>query len=105
MPAWKDDFPGSWVEDHLVTRREFTKSLVVVSFATFAGTGGLAFLSAYDRARSGSFPPKQILDDVEAFPPDGSMTFAYPGPKDACLLVRIGRARFAAFGQKCTHLG
>ena len=27
-PAWKDDFPISWVDDHFVTRREFTKSLV-----------------------------------------------------------------------------
>ena len=33
--TWKDHFPISWVDDHFVTRREFTKSLIWVSLATF----------------------------------------------------------------------
>ena len=40
-PAWKDDFPISWVDDHYVTRREFTKSLVLVSCAAFCANGAL----------------------------------------------------------------
>ena len=43
-PAWKDHFPISWVDDHFVTRREFTKSLVWVSLATFLANVSLAML-------------------------------------------------------------
>ena len=39
VPAWKDDFPVAWVDDHYVTRREFTKSLVLVSCAAFGANG------------------------------------------------------------------
>jgi Rieske Fe-S protein len=104
-PAWKDDFPVSWVDDHYVTRREFTKSLVCVSCAAFAANGALAGLGAIERARgNGTFRPERIgrVDDV---PVGGSKVFDYPAPGSPCLLVRLGPDRFAAFGQKCTHLG
>ena len=42
VPTWKDHFPISWVDDHFVTRREFTKSLVWVSLATFLANVVLA---------------------------------------------------------------
>jgi len=47
-PAWKDDFrsPGG---RHFVTRREFTKSLVLVSCATFCANGALVARAALER--------------------------------------------------------
>ena len=49
VPAWKDHFPISWVDDHFVTRREFTKSLVWVSLATFLANVVLAMLGRLKR--------------------------------------------------------
>ena len=47
VPTWKDHFPISWVDDHFVTRREFTKSLVWVSLATFLANVVLALLGRF----------------------------------------------------------
>ena len=45
MPTWKEHFPIAWVDDHFVTRREFTRSLVWVSAATFLANLALALLN------------------------------------------------------------
>ena len=52
VPTWKDHFPISWVDDHFVTRREFTKSLVWVSLATFLANQrvtGPKYVGNYDK--------------------------------------------------------
>jgi Rieske Fe-S protein len=102
-PAWKDDFPISWADDHYVTRREFTKSLVFVSGAACAANGALAALGLRD-ARAAAPEPVRI-GTVRDLPVGGSRVFEYPGPGAPCLLVRLEEDRFEAFGQKCTHLG
>ena len=56
IPAWKDDFPISWVDDHYVTRREFTKSLVLVSCAAFCANGALVAMGAWEKSRAGVKP-------------------------------------------------
>ncbi|MGH7341081.1 MAG: ubiquinol-cytochrome c reductase iron-sulfur subunit, partial [Candidatus Rokuibacteriota bacterium] len=101
-PAWKDDFPISWVDDHYVTRREFTRSMALVSCAAFAATGTLAALGAGRGDLRGT--PTRVAG-VEDLPVGGWRVFAYPGPGDPCLLVRLDRDRFVAYSQKCTHLG
>ena len=106
-PAWKDDFPISWVDDHFVTRREFTKSLVLVSCAAFCANGALVAMGALEKRKGEEQPePKRIgsLQDLN-LPVGGSRVFEYPGPGEPCLLLRLDAERFAAFGQKCTHLG
>jgi Rieske Fe-S protein len=104
-PAWKDDFPVSWVDDHFVTRREFTKSLVLVSCAAFGANGTLVGLGAWERARRAAKTEPRRVAFVGELPVGGSKGFNYPGPDDPCLLVRLDLERFVAFGQKCTHLG
>jgi Rieske Fe-S protein len=101
-PAWKDDFPISWVDDHYVTRREFTKSLVLVSCAAFCANGALVVMGALDKEEKTE--PKKI-GAVGDLPVGGSKVFEYPAPGEPCLLVRLDADRFVAFGQKCTHLG
>src|SRR5262245_53488890 len=105
VPAWKDDFPISWADDHYVTRREFTKSLVLVSCATFCANGALAGMGALEAARSEAKTEPKKIGLVSELPVGGSRVFEYPAAGDACLLVRLGAERFVAFGQKCTHLG
>jgi nitrite reductase/ring-hydroxylating ferredoxin subunit len=105
VPIWKDHFPVSWVDDHFVTRREFTKSLLWVSLATCVANGLLAIVS---RLRAqwgvGSLPSVQVAA-MDALPVGGSQVFHYPGLDDPCLLVRLDADRYVAFWQKCTHLG
>lgn len=104
-PAWKDDFPISWVDDHYVTRREFTKSLVLVSCAAFCANGALVAMGALERSRGDQQPAPRNLGPVGSLPVGGWRVFEYPGPGDQCLLVRLEGDRYVAFAQKCTHLG
>jgi Rieske Fe-S protein len=105
VPTWKDHFPISWVDDHFVTRREFTKSLVWVSVATFIANGIVALLSQLrQRQRVQPLPQAAVASRAE-LPVGGSKVFHYPGADDPCLLVRLDTERYVAFGQKCTHLG
>lgn len=102
-PAWKDDFPISWVDDHFVTRREFTRSLAWASGASFAATAGLGALSS---ASPRGLPlPEMRVADLDELPIGGSKVFAYPDAARPCILIRRDAATFAAFAQGCTHLG
>ncbi|HZE99877.1 MAG TPA: Rieske (2Fe-2S) protein [Planctomycetota bacterium] len=102
--AWKDDFPISWVDDHFVTRREFTKSLVLVSCATFCATGVIAVMGRAGAAAAAKCEPRRIAA-VGEIRVGSSRVFEFPAPGDPCLLIRLTEERFVAFGQRCTHLG
>lgn len=102
-PAWKDDFPISWVDDHFVTRREFTRSLVGVSCASFAASTALTVRAAATR-REGPFPAV-LVGEWDELPVGGSKVFGYPEADNPCLLIRVDVDAFVAFQQKCTHLG
>jgi nitrite reductase/ring-hydroxylating ferredoxin subunit len=105
IPLWKEHFPISWVDDHFVTRREFTKSLVWVSFATCMANGMLALFEAL-KQRWGRAPlPQCSIASMDELAVGGSKVFHYPQTGDPCLLVRIDTEHYTAFGQKCTHLG
>jgi len=104
-PDWKEQFPVSWAEDAYVTRREFTKSLVMVSFATFAASGALAAMAAVIRARGPVPMPGAEISELALIPVGGSRVFNYPDPGNPCLLLRLAENRYAAYSQKCTHLG
>jgi nitrite reductase/ring-hydroxylating ferredoxin subunit len=101
-PAWKEDFPIAVADEELVTRREFAKSLVWVSCASFAATAALAGHAAL--TPRGPLPEKRIggVGDLEV---GGARVFHYPTESDPCVLVRLEPARFVAFSQRCTHLG
>ena len=105
VPVWKDHFPISWVDDHFVTRREFTKSLVWVSLATCVANGILAVLGGLKQRWGPGILPQVRVAAVDELPVGGSKVFHYPSLDDPCLLVHIDADRYVAFGQKCTHLG
>ena len=102
QPQWRNDFPIDWPQDELVARRDFTKFLVLTSFAFTAGQFWIVFEN-FMRRRRGKLPVLRIgrADDV---PVGGSMVFNYPGANDNCIVVRLGHRLYFAYDQKCTHL-
>ena len=101
QPKWRRDFPIDAPEDQYVARREFTKFLVLTSFAFVAGQFWILAKSLLG-ARSG-FPASPVAR-LDELPVGGFRQFDYPGPGQPKLLVRIGDREVVAFDQRCTHL-
>ena len=103
QPQWRNDFPIDWPQDELVARRDFTKFLVLTSFAFVVGQAWIVFEN-WSRRRRGK-PPIRKIARVNEIPIGATRIFTYPDPIDNCLLIRTGADRFVAYNQKCTHLG
>ena len=104
VPLWKQHFPISWLDDDYVTRREFTKSLGLVSLAAFIATSAVAAVNALRRRAKSGHPILRVAG-LQELRVGESKVFHYPGPGDPCLLVRLDERSFVAYEQKCTHLG
>ena len=102
QPQWRNDFPIDWPQDEYVARREFTKFLVLTSFAFVIGQLWIAFEN-FARKRRGEPPVKRIAR-ADAIPVGGALVFHYPAEHDLCVAVRTGAEQYVAFNQKCTHL-
>ena len=102
QPQWRNDFPIDWPQDEFVSRRDFTKFLVLTSLAFAVGQTWIVFEN-FRRRRAGRPPVKRIAR-AEAIPIGGSLVFEYPAEHDICILVRTGPQHYVAFNQKCTHL-
>jgi Rieske Fe-S protein len=102
QPAWRTDFPIDWPQDQYVERRDFMKFMVLTSFAFMVGQFWIAAQNVW-RRRAGQLEIKHIaaLADI---PVGAVLTFAYPGPRDSCVLVRTSESTVVAYGQECTHL-
>jgi Rieske Fe-S protein len=102
QPKWRRDFPIDWPQDDYVARRDFTKFLVLTSFAFTVGQFWIV-VQNYFRTRSGRLPIREVAA-VADIPVGGAIAFKYPHDHDDCLLVRSDQDRFIAYSQKCTHL-
>ncbi len=102
QPAWRQDFPIDWPQDHYVERRDFMKFLVLTSGAMAVGQLWIAAQN-WLRRRRGLLPARRIAS-LDTLPIGGVLTFAYPHEHDACVLVRLGDRDLVAYSQKCTHL-
>lgn len=102
QPQWRNDFPIDWPQDEFVARRDFTKFLVLTSFAFMVGQVWIAFEN-FGRRRRGELPIQRIarVDDI---PVGGAHVFNYPAAHDTCIVVRTGPDTWFAYNQKCTHL-
>ena len=98
---WQEDFSVQAGEDRYVQRREFTRFLVLTSFGMVVGQFWILAKSLLHRARTF---PSMVVARMGEIPVGGVKLFQYPNAEDACILVRIGEDRFAAYSQKCTHL-
>jgi Rieske Fe-S protein len=103
QPAWRQDFPIDWPQDHYVERRDFMKFLVLTSAAFATGQGWIAARSWWRTRGDGKAPVLRVAS-IDELAVGGALIFNYPDPNEPCLLVRLADGEFVAFGQKCTHL-
>ena len=76
QPAWRHDFPIDWPEDHYIARRDFTKFLVLTSFAFVVGQIWIAIQNWRRRWRGEPLILK--IADVNAVPVGPAIQFNYP---------------------------
>jgi Rieske Fe-S protein len=100
-PKWRRDFPYTSSGEDDVTRREFTRYLVLASGAFATGTVAVAVWSSLRPINHGKPQPIVRLEDV---PVNGTHLFGYPTKDDPAILVRLPGDRLHAMSQKCTHL-
>ncbi len=103
QPAWRQEYPIDWSDAEYVTRREFTRLLLVTSFAFVAGQTWIV-LSSLAKKATASQPPRVEIATMNQIPAGGSLLFYYPNENSPCLLVHLPNDQYVAFSQKCTHL-
>ena len=101
-PLWKDEFSIFSEDEKYVTRRQFSKFLVLTSLGMFAGNAWI-WIRSLTRSTPGKFPEVAVatLDEV---PVGGVKLFTYPNEQDECILIRRDVSEFVAYSRKCTHL-
>ena len=102
QPIWERDFPYEAVGEEEVTRREFTRYLVLGAGAMAVANVGLAVWTQLRSVNTGNPRPIVGLDDVAV---GGTYLFRYPADEDPAVLLRLSDTEVVAFSQKCTHLG
>lgn len=101
VPKWRKDFPIQWGADNYITRREFTKFLVLISGATAVGNG--YFVLRRSQIREQTYPRLEVgkVDDIK---PGSVKLFRYPDENEPAMLIRLTGGDFVAYKQRCTHL-
>ncbi len=102
QPQWRQDFPIDWPQDQYVSRRDFTKFMVLTSLAFVVGQMWIVAQSVLRRRRPAN--PGQRIIALAGLPVGGAKAFNYPAEHDTCLLVRLDETTLVAYDQKCTHL-
>ena len=100
-PLWQDEFAIAAADERYVSRRQFTKFLVLTSLGMFVGN--LWILARTALRQRTAYAPKS-LGPAGTIPVGGVRLFTYPTANDPCLLIRLGEETFVAYSQKCTHL-
>ena len=86
-----------------MTRREFTRYLVLGAGAMAVGNVGLAVWTQLRSINTGdAAPDRRARLDVAV---GETYLFQYPADDDPAILLRLADREVVAFSQKCTHLG
>ena len=99
---WRDQFPLNWADDEYRSRRDFTRLLGLTSVAFVVGQ--LWIIARNFTRKVKDQPPLMAISNVGDVPVGGFKSFRYPGQNDPCVLTRLAKDNWVAFGQKCTHL-
>jgi Rieske Fe-S protein len=102
QPRWRQDFPIDVPQDNYISRREFTKFLVLTSAAFTAGQGWIVVKNWQREAAAA--PPAQRVAALADIPVGGALVFNYPNEHEPCLMLRPDADTLVAYSQKCTHL-
>ena len=100
-PLWHEEFPVREDDERYVTRRQFSRFLVLTSLGMFVGN---LWILAKTWLRKETASVAARIARIADLPVGESRVFEYPAPGDPCLLIRTGDDRFVAYSQKCTHL-
>ena len=100
-PLWRDEFSVDAATDSYVSRRQFSKFLVLTSLGMFVGNLWILIRSWFGVTPSFMPQPVAAVDDLAV---GGVKLFSYPTPEDPCIMIRTAADRFVAYSQKCTHL-
>lgn len=103
VPKWAEDFPIDQTRDSNVSRRDFIRYLSLVSLGFFFGTFGVWVRSLFKSKHAPSYKRMKIVDKDDLKVGE-SYVFSVPNAKEQAILVRLEQDKYAAFGQKCTHL-
>ncbi len=99
-PLWRDEFSVHAADERYVTRRQFTKFLVLTSAGMFVGNLWILLRSLWSKRAA---YPVQLVARADELPVGGVKLFNYPTANDHCILVRNAEG-YVAYSQKCTHL-
>jgi nitrite reductase/ring-hydroxylating ferredoxin subunit len=102
QPQWAKDFPINVDQDNYAARRDFTKFMVLTSFAFVVGQAWIGMQNVVRRGRGK--PPIRRIAEVGKVQIGQAISFAYPESHDSCLLIRKSETEFLAYDQRCTHL-
>ena len=102
VSLWRRDFPYEAAAEDEVTRREFTRYLVLGAGAMAAGNVAIA---AWTQLHSINRGEPQPIVAVAEVPVGATYLFRYPTDDDPAVLLRLADDEVVAFSQKCTHLG
>jgi nitrite reductase/ring-hydroxylating ferredoxin subunit len=100
QPKWRRDFPIDVEADEYNARRDFTKFMVLTSFAFVCGQFWIGVQSLF-RGRKSAQQRIATTGDVEV---GQAISFHYPTERDPCLLIRRSETEFLAYSSECTHL-
>ena len=100
-PIWKDEFSINRADEQYVSRRQFTKFLVLTSLGMFVGNVWILARSWFSKAPL--YSQKEICRATD-IPVGGVRLFRYPTDKDNCILISPDEGTYVAYSQKCTHL-
>lgn len=102
VPLWRDEFPLRTADERYVTRRQFSRFLVLTSLGMFVGNLWILVRARWRRPPPSH--PRMVVARAGEIPVGGAKVFRYPGPEDPCLLLRTSEDAYVAYSQKCTHL-
>jgi arsenite oxidase small subunit len=101
-PLWKDEFSVRTADERYVTRRQFSKFLVLTSLAMLVGQVWIVVKSWF-AGKPTAAPQLPFVRKGEIAVGEVKL-FTYPTPEDHCILVRTAPETYVAYSQKCTHL-
>ena len=101
-PLWKDEFSVHTADERYVSRRQFTKFLVLTSLAMLVGQIWILMKSWFSRKKPAL--PQQAIARKEEIAVGEVKLFTYPTADNHCIMVRTGPDTYVAYSQKCTHL-
>lgn len=101
MKRIEDEFAVETATEQYVTRRQFSKFLVLTSLGMFAGNLWILVKTWFRRP---TVPAERIVAGIDEIAVGEVKLFTFPEPADACIMIRTAADQVVAYGQKCTHL-